>query len=132
MLTCCLSCSDYPAHDIDRDREWFPGANLRTCCCVQLNLHQAVCTSCEWHHITDTEQEAVEAWHEQMPPIDAAFLKEHKPSRWRSFTTDEAVLRCCGQDFGPVSKRRKRDTPDARDEWADHVAAASAKQEGVK
>lgn len=61
-----------------------------------------------------------------MPPIDAAFLKHHKPSRWRSFTTEMEVLRCCGQDFGPVTRRPKRGDPDAWDLWADHVVAASA------
>jgi hypothetical protein len=57
--------------------------------------------------------------------IDAGFLREHKPSRWRSFSTDQEILRCCNQDFGPVVKRIKPGAPDAWDLWADHVAAAS-------
>lgn len=64
-----------------------------------------------------------------MPPVDADFLRKHRPSRWRSFTTDQEVLRCCGQDFGPVAKRQKKGAPDAWDQWADHVAAASCAQD---
>lgn len=66
LLTCCLDCFDYPAHDIDRSREH--GETLRTCSCIQLSLDQAVCTACRWHHIADSENECVEAWHDHTWP----------------------------------------------------------------
>lgn len=65
-----------------------------------------------------------------VPPIDAAFLKRHQPSRWRSFTTDEEVLRCCGQDFGPKTARQRKDAPSAWDLWADHVAESGGSSTG--
>lgn len=68
LLRCCLSCFDYPTHDIDRARSWERRETLRTCYCVQLDLHQANCSACEWHHITDNEQDAIEAWHDHAFP----------------------------------------------------------------
>jgi hypothetical protein len=52
------------------------------------------------------------------------LLIEHQPSQWRSFTTDEIVYRCCGQDFGPVSKKRGKDSPTPYALWVEHVASA--------
>lgn len=55
-----------------------------------------------------------------------AVLLEHKPSRWRSFTNDVEILRCCGQDFGNYAKKPRRTDKSAYELWAAHVAEALA------
>lgn len=50
-------------------------------------------------------------------------LMAHQPSRWRSFTTDQEFLRCCGQDWGSFKKKRKPEE-EAYAEWARHVSDA--------
>lgn len=61
------------------------------------------------------------------PPAEAveAELARHRPSRWRSFTNDVEILRCCGQDFGNATRRATR----GEDErtwaaWSAHVTVA--------
>lgn len=45
------------------------------------------------------------------------------PSRWRSFTNDNTILRCHGQDFGNATRKANRsDNERAWQEWATHVA----------
>jgi hypothetical protein len=48
-------------------------------------------------------------------------LLAHQPTRWRSFTTEQEFLRCCGKDWGSFKKKRKPDE-EAYPEWARHVA----------
>lgn len=67
--------------------------------------------------------ESEPTWAIDVPLLE--ILTSHRPSQWRSFTTEEIVYRCCGQDFGPVSRKRKRDAPDAYQLWAAHVAHAA-------
>jgi hypothetical protein len=59
----------------------------------------------------------------------AQVVCEHQPSRWRSITTELEVLSCCGQDFGPVARRPKKDDRTAWEAWADHLAGALAEVE---
>lgn len=59
----------------------------------------------------------------------AQALRDHEPSRWRAWTTDLEMLRCCGQDFGSMTRRPRKGAPTAWDAWADHVAAALAEEE---
>ncbi|MFV8049916.1 hypothetical protein [Mycobacterium sp. 48b] len=51
--------------------------------------------------------------------------KNHKPSRWRSFSNDNEILRCanCKTDFGRLTGKPRRNDPDPYDLWAEHVAA---------
>lgn len=51
--------------------------------------------------------------------------KDHKPSRWRSFSNDNEILRCakCKTDFGRLTGKNHRNDPDPYDLWAEHVAA---------
>lgn len=56
----------------------------------------------------------------------AEALYEHQPSRWRSITTELEVLRCCGEDFGPATRRPRKGEPTAWEAWANHVSAAIA------
>jgi hypothetical protein len=56
-----------------------------------------------------------------------ALFAEHRPSRWRSFTNDAEILRCCGQDFGNPTKRLKRfDDGGAWLAFAGHLAGIAA------
>lgn len=58
----------------------------------------------------------------------AEVLARHQPSRWRSFTNDNEILRCCGQDFGNATRKGKRgDDERGWDAWLAHVAAEQAK-----
>ncbi|MGO4298272.1 hypothetical protein [Glutamicibacter sp. MCAF14] len=51
------------------------------------------------------------------------ILEAHKPSRWRSFTNENEILRCCGKDFGNATKKAKRgDGHLAWTEFNAHVA----------
>ena len=53
----------------------------------------------------------------------AEVIAAHTPSRWRSFSNDNTVLRCCGQDFGNATKKAKQgDDEKAYATHAAHVA----------
>lgn len=56
----------------------------------------------------------------------SAAIVAHRPSRWRSFSNDNEVLRCCGQDFGNATRKARRgDDEQAWADWAAHVEAAA-------
>jgi hypothetical protein len=50
----------------------------------------------------------------------AEVLRAHKPSRWRSFTNENEILRCCGKDFGNATRKPSRD--DSEKAWAEFAA----------
>lgn len=50
----------------------------------------------------------------------AGIIAAHTPSRWRSFSNGNIVLRCCGQDFGNATKKPKQG--DVEKTYADHAA----------
>lgn len=53
----------------------------------------------------------------------ADVIAAHTPTRWRSFTNDNVVLRCCGTDFGNATKKPNRgDEERAQVAHAAHVA----------
>ena len=56
-----------------------------------------------------------------------AHLAKHRPTRWRSFSNDNEILRCCGQDFGRLTGKPKRTDPDPYALWAQHVAETYTK-----
>lgn len=57
----------------------------------------------------------------------AAALKAHQPSRWRSFTNENEILRCCGQDFGNATRKAVRgDYSKAVADFAAHQASVVA------
>ncbi|MGJ9414419.1 DUF6349 family protein [Aeromicrobium sp. CF4.19] len=90
------------------DLRCWPGDHRRTgqCHCPGTLMYQANCEPCRWQHITDDEQEAVEAWHDHAMPgwrdlpamplkltkrdergrltkKATAWLDEHQPTGWR-------------------------------------------------
>jgi len=65
------------------------------------------------------------ALHDPDDDVIARTLREHRPSRWSSFTNDAEILRCCGTDFGNATRRLKRgDDGGAWEAFADHLADA--------
>lgn len=53
----------------------------------------------------------------------ALIIAAHQPSRWRSFTNDNEILRCCGQDFGnPTRKAKRGDSDTAWAAYSEHLA----------
>lgn len=62
-----------------------------------------------------------------VPDRTVEALIAHRPSRWRSFTNDNEILRCCGLDFGNATRKCKRgDDELAWAQWAEHAARAAA------
>ena len=54
-----------------------------------------------------------------------AVIMGHRPSRWRSFSNDAEILRCCGIDFGTATKKLKPgEDGGAWTSWSSHVAEA--------
>lgn len=52
-------------------------------------------------------------------------LAAHKPTLWHSFTNENEILRCCGQDFGNATRKPSRDDADKTwAAWSAHVAEA--------
>lgn len=123
MLTCSLDCFGIDGHGIDylrpRDYPLAPEEIHRTpmrCTCVRGDLHQVICTTCEWHHIDGTEQGAVEAWHDHafpgwrdLPVLPLGFeLGGEKAARKRAVAWVEEHYPVGAQtQFAPVLTERK-------------------------
>lgn len=84
-------------HDFDffsadlRCEPWEHPASDQGCQCVGGLMYQAICSPCEWHVITDTENLAVEAWHDhafpgwrELPPVPLRLRDVEKPGTARS------------------------------------------------
>ncbi|MFT3871086.1 MAG: hypothetical protein QM714_02790 [Nocardioides sp.] len=46
-------------------------------------------------------------------PTLAERLNEHQWTTWRSFTNDNTIRRCCGQDFGNATRKGRRGDAEA-------------------
>lgn len=99
MLVCDLGCFGIDGHGIDygyrRNYPLSPDEQLSRptlCTCVGGSIYQAVCSTCEWHHIGVTESEVVEAWHDhafpgwQELPVAPKDLDPKRLAKWAGET----------------------------------------------
>jgi hypothetical protein len=97
-----------------------PRSELPPCSCVNVALTQLICATCQWHIITESEEAAVEAWHDhafpgwrdlpvlpgqlrgkmgtsKMTPKLDAWFQEHYPA---AFRVPGAPIRTWRQQYG--------------------------------